>query len=194
MTFVLRHWRTIGWILAVIGIAAFIHQRDARIRAEGEARVHQAVADSLTAVNDSLSLVNDQIEEEADSIIQEAEEIIAAIEEDSELFEEATNQTLERIVEVAPPELIGELDSLELKIDMERQAHEAEVANLWTIIGQERAKNDALRSAYNSAQAALAAQIRANNARNDTGMSTIEKIGWVAGSVAVGYLGGRLIR
>jgi len=76
MSILIRNWQLVGWLLAISGGLLYIHQRDARLRAEGEARVYIQRADSLTSVADAFRAAAREADERADSIAAEADFIV----------------------------------------------------------------------------------------------------------------------
>lgn len=202
MSFLLTHWKVLGWVLAVGAIAVFIHQRDARIRAQGRAEVYLQQADSLQAVADSFKVVARLADERADSIvnfaeerIMEAEVIIASIQENEDRQQSDTDSTVSMLRAIVPDEFAPLIDSLEVEIEQERLSAERAKVQYQAIIEQQddiiaslNVQIEAKDQQIASLEQALAARVEAAVAMEQTQTGIFEKAMYAAGGFAVGYL------
>lgn len=197
----IKHWQIIGWALAISGGLLYIHQRDARIRAEGEARVYLLQADSLERVSDAFRRAADLAQARADSItrkaedrIMEAEIIVSSIQENETRIEEDTDSTVAMLRASLGEEYGSLLDSLEVEIAEERLAHERERNEYHVIITEKDAIIESLNFTLTARdqqiaalEQTLAARIAASNATARTSAGFVEKALYAIGGVAAGY-------
>ena len=200
MSFLLTHWKWFALGALLLSLATFIHERDNRIRAEGEARVYLQLADSLEraaeAFKDSVA-TRDSIAEaqiaEAEERAMEAEVIIASIQENEERVESSTDETIALLREAVADSVETLVDSLEVEVLQEREAHERERAQFVELLDQKDVIIASLNQQVSdrdqriaSLEQALQARIQAGIAveRASTGFG--EKILYAAGGFAVG--------
>ena len=202
MSFLLKHWQVIGWVVAVAAVFTFIQSRDARIRAEGRAQVYLHQADSLQAVaeafRDSLatrdSIAEERIQSAEEDLLQ-AETIIASIQENEPRTEQETDSTLSMLLEMVDDSVASLVDSLEVNIREERVAHEMERSSFMLaldakddIIEQLTIQVSARDQRIASLEQALAARVAAGIAAQESNTGLLEKALYAVGGFAVGYL------
>lgn len=197
----IKHWQIVGWLLAISGGLLYIHQRDARIRAEGEAKVYLQQADSMQQVADAFRTVADAADARADSVVREAtnrileaETIIGSIQENEPRAEAATDSTIALLRATISIEFGSLIDSLDVEIAEERLAHEREREQFIRIIDEQDAIIVSIGAALvakdqqiEALNQTLAARIAAANATAQAKPGIVEKALYAIGGVAVGF-------
>jgi len=191
----------VGWLLAISGGLLYIHQRDARLRAEGEARVYAQKADSLTSVADSFKTAARKADERADSVaaaadlvVMQAEEVVAEIEARENAVMEATDATVDLLAHTLPEGYESIVDSLRIDIEMERLLNNQMLEQFLrvieskdNIITAQSTQILAKEQQISALEQALAARVSASTAMERSQTGFLEKTLYAVVGVTIGY-------
>lgn len=170
------------WLAAgALGLWAYDSHAD-RLRAQGRAEL---LADSLEVFEaraDSLRKVAEAQDSAARVEIDRLQLTIDSIQNHTT----ATDSIIEIIREVAPPELLSQVEALESSLQLERQSHAKKVGALYGIIEAQESQLSARSLAWAAERVALTTRISVLEAQEE---ASPNRLLWSLG----GYIIGRIV-
>lgn len=196
----LARWWPLALVASTLALgAAWLHERDDRMRAEGRVEVELARVDSLETVARADSVATVAATARADSIARAAQAAVEAALEEANEARARRPEVIERVVRDAAADsalVRAAVNEVAETYDAELSALNVALVNVEAELYATRDERDALRSELQSMRALNASLEAIIDGQREARPDFFEKWGgrlmWGAAGAALGYVGGKL--